>query len=84
MAAVAPDAVEVSGLVKAGRSILSHADRAGAGHADRIRAEIAHKAGQMPGVNAWVEDEMVVMEGRGLLDRWLRDANLRNIGRAGR
>jgi len=33
------------------------------------------------GVGARAEGERIVLEGRGLLTRWLRDARLRNIGR---
>ncbi|MCB2015844.1 MAG: hypothetical protein R3E11_02255 [Sphingobium sp.] len=45
------------------------------------RGEIADEANAIPGVHAHVEDEAVVLEGRGLLDRWIREASLRHIGR---
>jgi len=45
------------------------------------RQAIAGEADALPGVSAQVEGDAVVLEGRGLLDRWLRDASLRNIGR---
>ena len=51
--------------------------------AARRRQAIAEEAGALGGVRARVEGEVVVIEGRGLLDRWIRDANLRNIGRTG-
>ena len=47
----------------------------------RKRGEIANEANAIPGVRARVEDEAVVLEGRGLLDRWIREASLRHIGR---
>lgn len=47
------------------------------------RAEIAGEADALPGVSASVEGENVVLEGRGLLDRWIREASIRHIGRAG-
>lgn len=48
---------------------------------ERKRQAIAGEAEALPGVSAHVEGDAVVLEGRGLLDRWLRDASLRNIGR---
>tara|TARA_R110000782_G_scaffold117364_4_gene207687 strand:- start:1812 stop:2039 length:228 start_codon:yes stop_codon:yes gene_type:complete len=48
---------------------------------ERKRREVADEADALPGVSAHVEGDAVVLEGRGLLDRWLRDASLRNIGR---
>lgn len=51
--------------------------------ARRRREQIAAEAEALPGVSAHVEGDEVVLEGRGLLDRWLRDASLRNIGRSG-
>lgn len=50
------------------------------GRAERRRREICEEARAM-GVSARVEDSAVVLEGRGLLDRWLRDAQLRDVGR---
>lgn len=65
------------------RGGLQRAERAGERRAEGHRHAIAAEADALPGVRASVEDEAVVLEGRGLLDRWLRDASLRNIGRAG-
>lgn len=45
------------------------------------RREAVARAAEDLGISARVEGELVVMEGRGLLARWLRDARLRNIGR---
>lgn len=65
------------------RGALEKAVRLGEARAERHRRAIADEADALPGVRASVEGEAVVLEGRGLLDRWLRDASLRNIGRAG-
>ncbi len=54
---------------------------AGEARAARWRERIARAADAMPGVRAHVDGEEVVMEGRHLLDRWLRDATLRQAGR---
>lgn len=50
---------------------------------DRVqnRREAVARAAEDLGISARVEGDLVVMEGRGLLARWLRDARLRNIGR---
>lgn len=50
------------------------------------RGELALAAERdFPGLAARIEGEAVIIEGRGLLDRWLREANLRAITeRAGR
>ncbi len=50
---------------------------------ERRRRDIAEAANALPGVSAHIEGESIVLEGRGLLDRWIRDASLRNIGRTG-
>jgi len=39
------------------------------------------RAAEGLGINARAEGDTVVLEGRGLLARWLRDARVRNIGR---
>lgn len=39
------------------------------------------RAAEGLGISAREEGDTVVMEGRGLLARWLRDARIRNIGR---
>ncbi len=55
------------------------------GHAEaravQRRRGIAEEASTVPGISAHVEGENVVLEGRRLLDRWIRDASLRNVGR---
>lgn len=63
--------------------LLERAALAGETRAARRRQAIAEEAGALGGVRARVEGEVVVIEGRGLLDRWIRNANLRNIGRTG-
>lgn len=60
---------------------MERADRLGEARAERHRRAIADEADALPGVHASVEGVVVILEGRGLLDRWLRDASLRNIGR---
>lgn len=62
--------------------VVDRAKRAGARRAELRRREIAAEAGAM-GISASIEGELVVLEGRGLLDRWIREASLRNIGRLG-
>ncbi|MGD9810044.1 MAG: hypothetical protein AB7U35_01750 [Sphingobium sp.] len=47
--------------------------------AERRRRDIAEAARLLPGIDAHVEGEDVVLEGRDLLERWLRDASLREI-----
>ncbi len=61
--------------------MLPKARRAVEAKAQQQREAIVEAAAAMPGVTVHIEDERVVLEGRGLLDRWLRDASLRNIGR---
>ncbi|TNE46122.1 MAG: hypothetical protein EP321_13605 [Sphingomonadales bacterium] len=66
------------------RAAQQRADRMAADRAERRRQEIVVAAGAMSGIAASLEADRVVLEGRGLLDRWLRDAALRNIGRRNR
>ncbi len=63
--------------------LTARAERLGAVRAERQRRVIAEEAAALGGITARVEGEDVVLEGRGLLDRWLRDASIRNIGRTG-
>lgn len=62
---------------------MERAARLGEVRAEVKRRAIADEAEALPGVRATIEGESVVLEGRRLLDRWLRDASLRNIGRVG-
>lgn len=62
--------------------VVERVGRAAARRADRRRQEIVSEAEAM-GVAASIEEDRVVIEGRGLLDRWLRDASIRNLGRTG-
>jgi|GEM_PF-3197879 len=48
------------------------------------RHEMVREAEALQDISARIEGEDVVFEGRGLLDRWIRDASIRNIGRTGR
>ena len=68
----------MSGTLEAARRLGVAAAQA---RVERKRQAIAEEADALPGVSAHVEGEAVVLEGRGLLDRWIRDAGLRNIGR---
>ena len=61
--------------------IVQKAGRIADARAARWRQTIAAEAEAMGGITAEVERDRVVIEGRGLLDRWIRDAALRNIGR---
>lgn len=63
--------------------VLRRGAAAGEARAAGRRSEIVAEADALRGVSAHVEGDEVVLEGRGLLDRWLRDASLRNIGRTG-
>lgn len=45
------------------------------------RREAVARAAEGLGIAARIEGEQVVMEGRGLIVRWLRDARLGDIGR---
>ena len=65
------------------RGAVERAARLGEVRAEVKRRTSADEAEALPGVRASVEGEAVVLEGRKLLDRWLRDASLRNIGRVG-
>ena len=65
------------------RGAVERAARLGEVRAEVKRHAIADEAEAMPGVRATIEGEAVVLEGRRLLDRWLRDASLRTIGRVG-
>ena len=65
------------------RGAVERAARLGEARAEVKRHAIADEAEAMPGVRATIEGEAVVLEGRRLLDRWLRDASLRTIGRVG-
>ncbi len=62
-------------------SLMSRADRHAEMRAARRRRSISLEAGGLPGVSAYVEGDDVILEGRGLLDRWISDASLRNLGR---
>lgn len=59
------------------------AARAGDARAAALRQALVGEAEALGGIVARVEGEAVVLEGRGLLDRWIRDARLRDIGRTG-
>ncbi|MBP6031612.1 MAG: hypothetical protein KA533_09305 [Sphingobium sp.] len=61
--------------------LLGRAEHLGEVRAARRRRDIAEEANALPGISAHVESDAVILEGRGLLDRWLREASLRNIGR---
>lgn len=71
-------AVEGAGRL---RALLERAEQIGEAKAAHMRRSIADEAAALPGIRAHVEGEDVILEGRGLLERWLRDASLRNIGR---
>ncbi len=45
------------------------------------RREAIARAAEGLGIAASIEGERVVLEGRGLRARWMRDARLRDIGR---
>ncbi len=64
--------------------LIERANRAGERRAELRRREIATEAEALGGIAVVIEGEQVVLEGRGLLDRWLREASIRNIGRMGR
>lgn len=71
----------MSGSGRALAALLPRAERAGAARAGRRRAAIVAEAEARRGIVARIEGEDVVLEGRGLLERWLRDAGLRTLGR---
>ncbi|MGE4429138.1 MAG: hypothetical protein AB7E05_00185 [Sphingobium sp.] len=59
------------------------AERAGEARAARVRLALAEEAQALDGIRASIDGGDVRLEGRGLLDRWIRDAGLRNLGRNG-
>ena len=61
--------------------VMDRAASAADARAAQRRDEIAQEASALPGISARIEDEDVVLEGRGLLERWIRDASIRYIGR---
>jgi len=65
------------------RAVLDRAARAGEARAAAARQALVREAQALGGIAAHVAGEDVVLEGRGLLDRWIRDARLRDIGRRG-
>ena len=71
----------MSGTGRALDALLARAERAGAARAARRCEAVATEAEALPGIVARIEEEDVVLEGRGLLERWLRDAGLRMLGR---
>ena len=62
--------------------LMGRAQRHAEGRAASRRRSISDEARGLPGVSAYVEGDDVILEGRGLLDRWIREASLRNIGRS--
>ena len=66
------------------RGVLARGERIATRAAEERRHAIARAAEQVPGVNAAVDGEAVVLSGRGLAQRWLGDMALREIGSAGR
>lgn len=67
----------------AGGAWADRAERAGEVRAARVRQALAEEAEGLGGIRASIEGGDVLLEGRGLLDRWIRDADLRHIGRSG-
>jgi hypothetical protein len=61
-------------------ALSARARAMGAAAARRAASRIADGV-EIPGVTVTVEDERVVVAGRGLVRRWLRDPALRWIGR---
>lgn len=61
--------------------LMGRAQRHAEARAALRRRSISEEAGGLPGISAYVEGDDVILEGRGLLDRWIRDASLRHIGR---
>lgn len=66
------------------RAARTWAQRAGEARAARVRRALAEEAGDMGGIRATVADGDVLLEGRGLLDRWIGNADIRHIGRNGK
>lgn len=65
-----------------GGALIARGEAAGEARAAARRQGITRAvAADFPGLTARIEGEAVVIEGRGLLDRWLREATLRDIGR---
>lgn len=62
------------------RSIPQRVTQRAEARAQGKRDAIARAAEDL-GIGASVEGERVVLEGRGLLTRWLHDARIRDIGR---
>lgn len=60
------------------QGVTRHAEARAQMHRTRIVAEVG---ADFPGLVARIEGDDVVIEGRHLLDRWLRDARLRNVAR---
>lgn len=74
----------MSGAVSGTRGLerlLPIARRYALERAGKRRAAIAVRADAIPGVRAGIEGDAVVLEGRGLLERWLCDAEIRDVGR---
>tara|TARA_B110001454_G_scaffold189540_1_gene188203 strand:+ start:309 stop:521 length:213 start_codon:yes stop_codon:yes gene_type:complete len=67
--------------MRARDGLMGRAQRHAEGRAAGRRRSISEEAGGLPGVSAFMEGDDVILEGRGLLDRWIREASLRNIGR---
>lgn len=63
------------------RAMEERARAIGARAAGRRRDAMLPAAEDVPGIGAHVEGDTVVIEGRALLDRWVRDARLRYLGR---
>jgi hypothetical protein len=81
---MAPDAIVMSGQIDT-RALGALQDMVtGLSHrrAEQQRqAIVTHVESDFTGVRAHVEGDTVVLEGRHLLDRWIRDARLRDVGR---
>ncbi len=69
-----------NGLDTALEALTIRAAIAGAERAEKVRRALADEATQLGGITATVEEEHIVLTGRGLLDRWIRDARLRGLG----
>lgn len=71
----------VAGVPATLAALTERAGQAGQARAARCRAAVAVAAGAVRGVTARVDGADVVLEGRGLRDRWLREAALRDLAR---